>query len=164
MHRHPKDGWRERYRKNQDRLDNRVTEIVQETPPPPDGKGRYKFRRYGRIDQDPELNDYEHDLAEFDAEEGDDSATDDECVPIQTKKMDNQPQEEEDDEDEGQAVMHQSRARVGPHHQDAEAPEEFEEQTTEHRPKKGPRTRAATRRSRASPVGTLSLKRRRSVS
>ncbi|KAF8268500.1 hypothetical protein EI94DRAFT_1152211 [Lactarius quietus] len=37
--RYTQDSWCERYRKNQVRLDRRITEIVKENPPAPDGKG-----------------------------------------------------------------------------------------------------------------------------
>ncbi|KAH8980387.1 hypothetical protein EDB86DRAFT_2980409 [Lactarius hatsudake] len=93
--RHTKDAWRERYRKNWFRLDQRIAEIVEENPPAPDGKGRYKFRRFGRLDQD-ELEGEEFML---DAEEGAESATDNEDGPVWAKRASTQPQKEEEEED-----------------------------------------------------------------
>jgi len=162
-HRHPKDGWRERYRKNQERLDNRIAEIVEGNPPAPDGKGQYKYRRYGKIDQDAELIAGNDDLVELGAEEGGDSATDDEGGTVQTKRLNAQPQEEEE-EDEGHSMVHQPGASFNPRNQDAESPEEAEEQTTEREPETGPRTRAATRRGGISPREVRTPKRRRTVS
>ena len=105
------------------------------------------FRRYGRIDQDPEMNAYNDDLAGFD--EGRDSATDDEGDPVQTKGVNAQPEEEEEEEE--------NEWQTGPLEEDAR------EQITERQPETGPRTRAATRRGRASPSGALASKRRRKV-
>ena len=144
-------------------MDNRIADIAEGRPPAPDGKGRYKSRRYGRIDQDPELNTYNDDLADFDEEEGRDSATDDEGDPVQTKRVDAQPEEEEEGEDEGQAALYLPEA-ASPRNQDAEPlEEEAAEQTIERQPDTSPRTRAATRRGRVSPSGALASKRRRKV-
>jgi hypothetical protein len=137
-------------------MDNRIAEIVEGRPPALDGKGQYTFRRFGRINQDPELNAYNDDLKGFDEEEGRDSATDDEGAPIQTKRVDAQPEEEEE-EDEGQATMKPTGA-ASPQGQDAE------EQTTGRQPKTSIRKRVATRQGRVSSSGVLaSIKRRRKV-
>jgi len=144
-------------------MDDRIAEIVKGCPPALDGKGRYMFRRYGQIDQDPELNGYNDDLAEFD-EEGRDSATDDEGAPVQAKRVNAQPEEEEEEEDEWQPAMHLPGA-ASPRSQDAEPlEEEARERITERQPETRPRTRAATRRGRTSPSAALASKRRRKVS
>lgn len=120
------------------------------------------FRRYGQIEQDPELNAYNDDLEGLD-EERRDSATDDEGAPVQTKRVNAQPEEEEEDEDEWQPAMDLPGA-AGPRNQDAEPLEEgAREQITEHQPETSPRTRAAARRARTSPSRALVSKRRRKV-
>jgi hypothetical protein len=143
-------------------MDNRIAEIVEGCPPALDGKGQYMFRRYGRINQDPELNAYNDDLTGFDEEEGRDSATDDEGAPIQTKRVDDQPEEEEEEEeDEGQAAM-KSTGAASPQNQDAEPLEvEAEEQTTGRQPETSPRKRVATRLGHVSSSGVLASKKRR---
>jgi hypothetical protein len=73
-----------------------IAEIVKENPPAPDEKGRYKFRRYVRIDQDDELN------ADDDELERGDSATDNEGGPVETRRTDAQRQEEEEDDYDGE--------------------------------------------------------------
>ena len=164
--RHTKDGWRERYRKNQERLDNRIAEIVEGNPPVPDGKGQYKYRRYGRIDQDAELIADNNEFVELDAEEGGYSATDDEGGTVQTKRMNTQPQEEEEEEeeDEGQSIVHWPGASPNPRNQDPEPPEESKKQTAEREPETGPLTRAATQRGGTSLSGAPASKGRRTVS
>ncbi|KAI9436177.1 hypothetical protein H4582DRAFT_1964883 [Lactarius indigo] len=111
--RHTKDAWRERYRKNWYRLDQRIAEIVEENPPAPDGKGLYKFRRFGKFDQD-ELEGEEFML---DAEEGADSATDNEDGPVRAKRAGSQPQKEEEEEDGEEE--YQPEAGVNPRTQDS---------------------------------------------
>ena len=162
-YRHPKDGWRERYRKNRDRMDKRIAQIVEKNPPPLDGKGRYMYRRYGKIDEDDELNADDDGLVELDEEERRDSATDNEDSPVQITRADAQRQEEEEEEDgEGQAVMHRPEASSNLRSRDAEE-ESTEEQIGEQRPE-AYRTRSTTRRSRA-PLGHApGPKRRRTVS
>lgn len=145
-------------------MDNRIAEIVEGNPPAPDGKGQYKYRRYGRIDQDAELIANNDDLVELGAEDGGDSATDDEGGVVQTKRMNAQPQEEEEEEDEGQSIGLQPGVSPSPRNQDAEPPEEAEERTTEREPETGPLTRAAARRGGVSPGDALASKRRRTVS
>jgi hypothetical protein len=162
-HRHPKDGWRERYRKNKERLDNRIAEIVEGNPTAPGGKGHYNYRRYGKIDQDAELIAGNDDLVELGAEEGGDSATDNEGGTVQTKRLNAQPQEEEEEE-EGHFMAHKPGAIPNPRNQDAESAEEVEEQITEPEPETRPRTRAATRRGGVSPREARTSKRRRTVS
>jgi hypothetical protein len=159
--RHPKDGWRERYRRNQERLDKRITRIVEKNPPSLDGKGQYMSRRYGRIVQDHELDADDEELVGLDPEERGDSATDNEDSPVQTKKADVQRQEEEEEEDEGQVVMQRPGA-TNPRSQDSERQEEerAEEQAAEW-PETGSPTRMATRRSRISRGETPGPKRRR---
>ncbi|KAI9452672.1 hypothetical protein F5148DRAFT_1330937 [Russula earlei] len=93
-HRHPKDGWRQRYRKNQNRLDARIAEIVKEAPPSPDGKGRYMSRRYGKID---ELNAEDDELTGLYSEERSDSAADN-YRPVQTRSTHPQRQGGEGEE------------------------------------------------------------------
>jgi hypothetical protein len=115
------------------------------------------FRRYGQIDQDPELNAYDDDLAGFD-EEGRDSATDNEGAPVQAKRLNAQPEEEEEEEDEWYLP-----GAASPDNQDAEPIEGAREQITERLPETSPRTRAATRRGRTSPSRALASKRRRKV-
>jgi hypothetical protein len=157
--RHTKDAWRERYRKNRDRLDERIADIVKEDPPVPNEKGRYKFRRHGRTDQDDELN------ADDDGLERGDSATDNEDDPVQSRRIYALRQEEEDDDDEEQAAAHQSVK--GPSHLNQDARHEEEEEAEEaavSQPKARPRTRAATRQSRALRVEAPTPKRRRTVS
>jgi hypothetical protein len=144
-------------------MDKRIAQIVEINPPSLDGKGRYKFRRYGRIDQDDELD---HDDDEFVAEERRDSATDNEDSPVQTKRADAQRQEEEEEEEEegaeGQAEIHRPGARSNQHaeHQEEEG---TEEQAAE-QPVTGRRTRMATRRSGVSLGEAPGPKRRRTVS
>lgn len=165
-YRHPKDGWRERYRKNRDRMDMRIAQIVEENPPPPDGKGRYKYRRYRKIDEDDELNADDDGFDEMDEEERRDSATDNEDSPVQIKRANAQRQEEEeqDDDDVRQAVMHQPEASSNLRSRDAERREEeiAEEQAGEQQPEAG-RTRS-TRQSQVSLGDALGPKRRRTVS
>jgi hypothetical protein len=134
-------------------MDKRIAQIVEENPPPPDGKGRYMYRRYGKIDEDDELNADDDGLVEMDEEERRDSATDNEDSPVQMKRADAQRQEEEEEEEdgEGQAVMHRPEARPNLRSRDAEREEEesTEEQAGERRPE-AYRTRSTTRRSRVS--------------
>ncbi|KAI0294258.1 hypothetical protein B0F90DRAFT_1757693 [Multifurca ochricompacta] len=101
--RHTKDAWRERYRKNQERLDERITEIVEESPPAADGKGRYILRRYKRVEQDDELI---ADEGGLDTKERRESETDDEDGPVQSGRTDFHRQEEEEEEEgeEGEPV------------------------------------------------------------
>jgi hypothetical protein len=162
--RHTKDGWRERYRKNQERLDNRIAEIVEGNPPAPDGKGQYKYRRYGRIDQDAELIADNNEFVELNAEEGGYSATDDEDGTVQTKRMNTQPQEEEEEEDEGQSIVQWPGASPNPRNQDPEPPEEAKKQTAEREPETGPLTRSAMQQGGASLSGAPASKGRRTVS
>jgi hypothetical protein len=165
-YRHPKDGWRERYRKNRDRMDKRVAQIVEENPPPPDGKGLYKYRRYGKIDEDDELNADDDGLVEMDEEERGDSATDNEDSPVQIKRANAQRQEEEEEEEDdmGQAVMHQPEANSNLRSRGAERREKeiTEEQAGEQQPEAG-HTRSTRRRSRVS-GDAPGPKRRRTVS
>ncbi|KAM5542807.1 hypothetical protein V8D89_003768 [Ganoderma adspersum] len=44
--RHPAESWRERYKKNRDRLNPIIDRIVKANPPPPDGKGLYHLSRF----------------------------------------------------------------------------------------------------------------------
>lgn len=166
-YRHPKDGWRERYRKNRDRMDRRIAQIVEENPPPPDGKGRYKYRRYGKIDEDDELNADDDGFDEMDEEERRDSATDDEDSPVQSKRANAQRQEEEEEEDDDvrQAVVHRPEASYNLRSRDAERREEeiTEEQAGEQQPEAG-RTRSTRGRSQVSLGVAPGPKRRRTVS
>ncbi|KAH9978448.1 hypothetical protein BJV74DRAFT_859231 [Russula compacta] len=159
-HRHPKDGWRERYRKNQDRLDKRIAEIVKKNPPAYGGKGLYMSRRYGKISQDDEVDADDNELY---AEERRDSATDEESGPVKTRRMDAQREEEEEEEEEEedgeQAEVHWAGAGPSPRNQQ-DAKEETEEQATGPQPETGPRTRMATRRSRVS-LGKLPVPKKR---
>ena len=120
-HRHPEGGWRERYRKNRDRMDKRIAQIVEESPPPPDGKGRYMYRRNGKIDKDDELNADDDRLDGLDEEN---SAADNEDSPVQIKSVSVQRQEEEEEDGEGQAVMHQPKARYNLRSRGAQRQEE----------------------------------------
>ncbi len=165
-HRHPESGWRERYRKNRDRMDQRIAQIVGGNPPPPDGKGRYMYRRYGKIDEDDELNaddaddDDDDGLVELDEEERRDSATDNEDSPVQIKRANARRQEEEEEEEDGEeAIMHRPEASVNLRSRDAKRQEEesTKEQAGEQQPEVG-RTRSTTRRDAPGP------KRRRAVS
>ena len=167
-HRHPEGGWRERYRKNRDRMDERVAQIVDENPPPPDGKGLYRYRRYGKIDEDDELNADNDD--ELDEEERRDSATDNEDSPVQTKRTDARRQEEEEEEEdgegEGQAIVQQPEASSNLRSRDSRRQEEEEsneEQAGEQQPE-AHRTRSATRRSQISLGDEPGRKRLRAVS
>jgi hypothetical protein len=166
-YRHPKDGWRERYRKNRDRMDERIAQIVEKNPPPPDGKGRYMYRRYGKIGEDDELNADDDGLVEFDEEERRDSATDNEDSPVQIKRANAQREEEEEEEEdgEGQAVMYRAEASSNLRSRDAERKDEdsIEEQAGEQWPG-AYRTRSTTRRSRVSPGDAPGPKKRRAVS
>ncbi len=149
-----------------DRLDKRIAQIVEETPPLPDGKGRYVYRRYGRIDQDEELNADDDGLVELDEEERRDSATDNEDSPVQIKRAHAQRQEEEEEEDgEGQTVMHSPEERSNLRSRDAERQEEesTEEQAAGQQPKTR-RTRSTMRASRVSLGEALGRKRRKTVS
>jgi hypothetical protein len=163
--RHTKDGWRERYRKNRRRLDERIADIVKRNPPVPDDKGRYKFRRYGRTDQDDELD--ADDDGFYDEERGD-SATDNEDDPVHSMRINalrHEEEEEDDDDDDGEQVaLHQP----GPSQRDQDAMHEEEEQAEEQalvpQPRPRPQTRAVTRQSRTSLVQARASKRRRKVS
>jgi hypothetical protein len=135
-------------------MDKRIAEIVEETPSLLDGKCRYRFRRYGTIDQDDD-----DEFVGLDTEERRDSATDNEDGPVQTKKADAQRQEEEEEEEEegeGQAVMPRPGTRS-----ERQGEEGTEEQTAEGQPETGPRT---TRRSGVSLGKAPGPKRRRTVS
>ncbi|KAH9162598.1 hypothetical protein EDB89DRAFT_633349 [Lactarius sanguifluus] len=150
--RHTKDAWRERYRKNWFRLDQRIAEIVEENPPAPDGKGRYKSRRFGRLDQD------ELEGEEFmsDAEEGAESATDNEDGSVRAKRASTQPRKEEEEED-GEEEYH-------PRSQDSYHEEEDgqEAQTVGRRSKAGPTPRSkVTRQKRWVSQGKNSASKRR---
>jgi hypothetical protein len=167
--RHPEGGWRERYRKNRVRMDTRIAQIVENNPPPPDGKGRYMYRRYGKIDEDDELNadddglvELDGDLVELDGEERRDSATDNEDSPVQIRRANARRQEEEEEEDvEGHLPEASSNLRS----RDAMRQEEesTEEQAGEQQPE-ARRTRSTTRRSRVSLGDASGPKRRRTVS
>ncbi|KAI9452001.1 hypothetical protein BJY52DRAFT_1295471 [Lactarius psammicola] len=136
--RHTKDAWRERYRKNQDRLDQRIAEIVEENPPAPDGRGRYKSRRFGKLDRE------ETEGEEFvlDAEEDAGSATDNEDGPVLARKVSTRPQEEEEEDEE----EHRPKAESSPRSQDSYLEEEEE----------GQEAQTAGRQQRAGP--TLRIK------
>jgi hypothetical protein len=166
-YRHPKGGWRERYRKNRHRMDEMIAQIVEENPPPPDGKGRYKYRRYGTIDVDDELNADDDGLVELDEEERRDSTTDSEDSPVQFKRANARRQEEEEGEEdgEGQVVMHQPEESSYLRSRDTQHQEEvrIEQQAGEQQPEAG-RTRSTTRRSRISPGDASEPRRRRTVS
>ena len=160
--RHPEGGWRERYRKNRVRMDTRIAQIVENNPPPPDGKGRYMYRRYGKIDEDDELNADDDGLVELDGEERRDSATDNEDSPVQIKRANARRQEEEEEEDvEGHLPEAGSNLRS----RDAMRQEEesTEEQAGEQQPEVR-RTRSTTRQSRVSLGDASGPKRRRTVS
>ncbi|KAH9059268.1 hypothetical protein EDB87DRAFT_798836 [Lactarius vividus] len=152
--RHTKDAWRERYRKNWYRLDQRIAEIVEENPPVPNGKGRYKSRRFGRFDQD-ELEGEEFML---DAEEDVESATDNEDGPVRVKRANTQPQkEEEEEEEEGYQLRSQDA-----YHEEEDGQEA---QTVGHRSKAGPtpRSKAAGQKRLVSQGKNPASKRRKSV-
>ncbi len=170
--RHTKDGWRERYRKNQGRLDQRIAEIVEENPPPPDGMGGYKSRRYGKLDRDDEVKAEEFMLRVREEEE---SATDNEDGPVWVKRATAEPQEEEDEEgeEERRPAGKEADAETRPHdddsyHEEEEEEEEEEVRTTRRRSRAGPspRSKVTRRRARIS-VGKApasASKRRRTVS
>ncbi|KAH9021601.1 hypothetical protein EDB84DRAFT_527255 [Lactarius hengduanensis] len=150
--RHTKDAWRERYRKNWFRLDQRIAEIVEENPPAPDGKGRYKSRRIGRLDQD-ELEGEEFML---DAEEGAESATDNEDGPVWAKRASTQPQKEEEEED-GEEEYH-PRSQASYHEEE----DGQEAQAVGRRSKAGPTPRSkVTRQKRWVSQGKTSASKRR---
>jgi hypothetical protein len=148
-------------------MDRRIAQIVEENPPPPGGKGRYKYRRYGKIDEDDELNADDDGFDEMDEEERRDSATDNEDSPVLIKRANAQRQEEEeeDDDDVRQAVMHRPEASSNLRSRDAERREEelTEEQAGEQQPEAG-RTRSTRRRGQVSLGDVLGPKRRRTVS
>jgi hypothetical protein len=148
-------------------MDERIAQIVENNPPPPDGKGRYMYRRYGKIDEDDELKADDDGLVEMDEEERRDSATDNEDSPVQIKRnAQRQEEEEEEEEDgEGQAVMHRPEASSNLRSQGAKRQEAeiTEEQAGEQQPEVG-RTRSTRRRSRVSLGDALGPKRRRTVS
>ena len=124
------------------------------------------YRRYGRIDQDDELNADDDGLVESDGGERRDSATDNEDSPIQIKRVHAQRQEEEEEEDgEGRAEMHRPAARSNLRSLGAERQEEdrTEEQAAEQQPETG-RTTSTRRRSRVSLSEAPGPKRRRTVS
>jgi hypothetical protein len=162
-HRHPESGWRERYRKNRDRMDKRIAQIVQDNPPPPDGKGRYMYRRYGNIDGDDELNADDDGLVEADEEERRDSATDNEDSPVQIKRANARRQEEEEEEEDVEG--HRPEASPNLRSRDAQRQEEAstEEQAVEQQPEVR-RTRSTTRRNRVPPGNASGPKGRRTVS
>jgi len=145
-------------------MDERIAQIVENNPPPPDGKGRYMYRRYGKIDEDDELKADDDGLVEMDEEERRDSATDNEDSPVQIKRnAQRQEEEEEEEEDgEGQAVMHRPEASSNLRSQGAKRQEAeiTEEQAGEQQPEVG-RTRSTRRRSRVSLGDALGPKRRR---
>ena len=151
-------------------MDKRIAQIVENNPPPPDGKGRYMYRRFGRIDEDDELNadNADDELVEMDDEERRDSATDNEDSPVQIKRIAQRQEEEEEEEEEdgdGQAVMHRPEASSNLRSQGAKRQEEeiTEEQAGGQQLEAG-RTRSTRRRSRVSPGEALGPKRRRTVS
>ena len=167
-YRHPEGGWRERYRKNRDRMDDRIAQIIEENPPPIDGKGRYMYRRYGKIDEDDELNadDDDDGPVGLDEEERIHSATDNEDSPVQIKRAKAQRQEEEEDDEDGEeAVMHQPEAdsNLRSWYEERQEEESTKGQAAEQRPETG-RTRSTTRRSRVSLGEASGPKRRRTVS
>jgi hypothetical protein len=97
---HTRDGWRERYRKHQALLDPRIAEIVEGNPPAPDGMGRYRSRRLGKLSLDDE------DTKEFPLDaEAVESPTDNDDKPVVAKRARNEEEDEEDEE-----VKHRSRA------------------------------------------------------
>ncbi|KAH9018149.1 hypothetical protein EDB85DRAFT_2013370 [Lactarius pseudohatsudake] len=149
--RHTKDAWRERYRKNWFRLDQRIAEIVEENPPAPDGKGRYKSRRFGRLDQD-ELEGEEFML---DAEEGAESATDNEDGPVWAKRASTQPQKEEEEDAEEEYHL---RSQDSYHEEE----DDQEAQAVGRRSKAGPTPRSkVTRQKRWVSQGKTSAPKRR---
>ena len=164
-HRHPEGGWRERYRKNRDRMDKRIAQIVEESPPSPDGKGRYMYRRNGKVDKDDELNADDEGLVRLDEEESRDSATDNEDSPVQIRIASAQRQEEEEEDSEGQAIMHRPEATYNLRSRNAKRQEEesTEGQTAKQRPV-ADRTRSSTRRSRVPLSEAPRPERRRTVS
>lgn len=173
-HRHPEGGWRERYRKNRDRMDEGIAKIVEKTPPPADGKGRYMYRRYGKADKDDELNaDDDAVELELDEEERRDSATDNEdspVHPVQVKRADALRQEEEEEEEDGeeQVVMHQPEASSNLHswyakRQEEGSTKELAGEQQQQQPESR-RTRSTTRQSRVPRGNAPGPKGRRTVS
>ncbi|KAI1791565.1 hypothetical protein LXA43DRAFT_1082619 [Ganoderma leucocontextum] len=67
--RHPADSWRERYKKNRDRLDPIIDQIVKDNPPPPDGKGLYHLSRHANHKQPHAEFMHQNAKAQFDEEE-----------------------------------------------------------------------------------------------
>ena len=160
--RHTKGSWRERYRKNQARLDQRIAEIVHENPPAPDGKGQYRSRRLGRFDEDEE--DYALD-AEAEAEEFEKSLTDEDEDPVLDKREGAQPQkeEEEEDEEEEQPPDHWPDDEFDPRDQDFHHEEE-EEAHPEQRPPSPSPAPPTQRKGRGSQGRPPAPKRRKAVS
>ena len=150
-------------------MDKRIAEIAEENTPTFDGKGLYRSRRFGNIDQDDEWMNVDDEPADLDEGEKSESATDNEDGPVQVqiRKKDVQRREEEEEEEEDVgAATHQSAAAPSLPGRGAETQggEEVEEQSTEPQPETGPPPDMAARRSRVSlrrePIQT----RRRTVS
>jgi hypothetical protein len=160
--RHTKDAWRERYRKNQGRLDQRIAEIVEEDPPAPDGKGGYMSRRYGKLDDEEEFM--------MDAEEDAESATDNEDGPVLDKRERAHPQkeeeeEEEDGEEEQRPARHRPEAELNPSDQDSYREGEEEGQEAQTAGRRAPSTRSkGARRSQVSHGKSPAPKQRKAVS
>ena len=147
-------------------MDERIAQIVENNPPPPDGKGLYVYRRYGKIDEDDELCADDDGLLGLDDEESRDSATDNEDSPVQIRRASAQPQEEEEEEDnEGQSIMHRPKATYNLRSGDAKRQEEesTEGQTAKQRPAAS-RTRSTARQSRVPLSEAPRPKRRKAVS
>ena len=142
-------------------MDKRVAQIVENNPPPPDGKGRYWYRRYGKVDED-ELNAGYDGLVGVDEGERRYSATDNEDSPVQIKRANALRQEEEEEEDvEGHPFEASSNllSRDGQRQEEESTGEQAGEQQPAAR-----RTVPTKRRSRV-PLGDASgPKRHRTVS
>ncbi|KAF8261912.1 hypothetical protein EI94DRAFT_1833088 [Lactarius quietus] len=138
--RHTQDSWRERYRKNQLRLDRRITEIVKENPPAPDGKGGYKSRRVGKLN----LDDAEEFVLDAEAEADAESPTDNDDDPVLAKKASAQPQEEEEEEGgEEHPAWYQPDDEYNPRNEDHHEEDEGQEaQNAERRTRAAPTSRS----------------------
>ena len=153
--RHTKEAWRERYRKNQGRLDQRITEIVEENPPAPDGKGQYRLRRFGKLDRGDE--DAEEFILDAEAEESAESSTDNGDDPVLAKRASAQPQEEEEEEDgeeDQRMAEHYPDGEFSPRHQGSHHEEQEE----------GQKAQTAVRRRKAGSITRSKVARRKEVS